>query len=142
MRKEVFGSCTIYLGDNRDLLPGLGPVDSVVTDPPYGIKFMGKKWDYDIPPVETWVKCLNLLKPGGHLLAFAGTRTQHRMAINIEDAGFIIRDMIMWVHSQGFPKSQNISKAIDKVAGVEREIIGTTKGKGGGEFKPNISPKR
>jgi DNA modification methylase len=83
-------------------------VDSIVTDPPYGLSFMGKKWDYDVPSVEIWAECLRVLKPGGHLLAFAGTRTQHRMAVRIEDAGFEIRDMIAWVYSSGFPKSHNM----------------------------------
>jgi DNA modification methylase len=89
-------------------------VDAVVTDPPYGLSFMGKKWDYDVPSVEVWAECLRVLKPGGHLLAFAGTRTQHRMAVRIEDAGFEIRDMIAWVYGSGFPKSLDVSKAIDK----------------------------
>ena len=92
-------------------------VDSIVTDPPYGLSFMGKKWDYDVPSVEVWVECLRVLKPGGHLLAFAGTRTQHRMAVRIEDAGFEIRDMIAWVYGSGFPKSLDVSKAIDKRGG-------------------------
>jgi DNA modification methylase len=99
-------------------------VDSVVTDPPYGLSFMGKKWDYDVPSVEIWEECFRVLKPGGFLLSFAGTRTQHRMAVNIEDAGFEIRDMIAWVYGSGFPKSHNISKAIDKAAGADREVIG------------------
>ena len=89
-------------------------IDSVVTDPPYGLAFMGKRWDYDVPSVEIWAECLRVLKPGGHLLAFAGTRTQHRMAVRIEDAGFEIRDMIAWVYGSGFPKSLDVSKAIDK----------------------------
>lgn len=89
-------------------------IDSVVTDPPYGLAFMGKRWDYDVPGVEIWAECLRVLKPGGHLLAFAGTRTQHRMAVRIEDAGFEIRDMIAWVYGSGFPKSLDVSKAIDK----------------------------
>ena len=93
-------------------------VDSIVTDPPYGLSFMGKKWDYDVPSVEVWAECLRVLKPGGYLLAFAGTRTQHRMAVRIEDAGFEIRDMIAWVYGSGFPKSLDVSKAIDKAAGV------------------------
>jgi site-specific DNA-methyltransferase (adenine-specific) len=96
----------------------------VVTDPPYGLAFMGKRWDYDVPSVEVWAECLRVLKPGGHLLAFAGTRTQHRMAVRIEDAGFEIRDMIAWVYGSGFPKSLDVSKAIDKAAGVEREVVG------------------
>lgn len=99
-------------------------VDSVVTDPPYGLSFMGKKWDYDVPSEEIWAECLRVLKPGGHLLAFAGTRTQHRMSVRIEDAGFEIRDMIAWVYGSGFPKSLDVSKAIDNAAGAEREIIG------------------
>jgi len=98
-------------------------VDSVVTDPPYGLSFMGRKWDYDVPGVEIWAECLRVLKPGGHLLAFAGTRTQHRMAVKIEDAGFEIRDMIAWVYGSGFPKSHDVSKAIDKAAGAEREKV-------------------
>lgn len=90
-------------------------VDSIVTDPPYGLAFMGKKWDYDVPEQAIWEECLRVLKPGGHLLAFAGTRTQHRMAVRIEDAGFEIRDMIAWVYGSGFPKSMDVSKAIDKM---------------------------
>ena len=85
-------------------------VDAIVTDAPYGINFMGKKWDYDVPGVDIWVECLRVLKPGGHLLAFAGTRTQHRMAVRIEDAGFEIRDMIAWVYGSGFPKHQSALK--------------------------------
>lgn len=98
---------------NMDCLDGLrmladNSVDAIVTDPPYGLSFMGKKWDYDVPSVEIWAECLRVLKPGGHLLAFAGTRTQHRMAVRIEDAGFEIRDMIAWVYGSGFPKSKNL----------------------------------
>lgn len=100
-------------------------VDSIVTDPPYGLSFMGKKWDYDVPSEEIWRECLRVLKPGGHLLAFAGTRTQHRMAVRIEDAGFEIRDMIAWIYGSGFPKSLNIGKAVDKLQGNEREVVGT-----------------
>jgi len=99
-------------------------IDAIVTDPPYGLKFMGKKWDHDVPSVEIWREALRILKPGGYLLAFAGTRTQHRMACAIEDAGFEIRDMIAWVYGSGFPKSLDVSKAIDKAAGAEREVIG------------------
>ena len=99
-------------------------VDSIVTDPPYGLNFMGKKWDYDIPSVEIWSECLRVLKPGGHMLASCGTRTQHRMVVNIENAGFEIRDVITHLYGQGFPKSQDISKAIDKAAGAEREVVG------------------
>jgi site-specific DNA-methyltransferase (adenine-specific) len=119
----------LFLGDCFDALRQLpdASVDAVVTDPPYGLSFMGKKWDYDVPSVEVWAECLRVLKPGGHLLAFAGTRTQHRMAVRIEDAGFEIRDMIAWVYGSGFPKSLDVSKAIDKAAGAEREVVGPGK---------------
>lgn len=99
-------------------------VDSIVTDPPYGISFMGKKWDYDVPGVDVWAEALRLLKPGGHILVACGTRTQHRMVVNIEDAGFEIRDTVAWIYGSGFPKSLDVSKAIDKAAGAEREVLG------------------
>lgn len=116
----------LHLGDCLETLRTMpdNSVDSIVTDPPYGLSFMGKRWDYDVPSVEIWAECLRVLKPGGHLLAFAGTRTQHRMAVRIEDAGFEIRDLIAWVYGSGFPKSLDVSKAIDKAAGAEREVIG------------------
>lgn len=117
-------------------------VDSIVTDPPYGLAFMGKKWDYDVPSQAIWEECLRVLKPGGHLLAFAGSRTYHRMAVRIEDAGFDIRDQLMWLYGSGFPKSQNIGKAIDKAAGAKREVVGIAGRSGttrncmeGGDFK-------
>ena len=115
---------TLYHGDCREAMAALpdASVDAVVTDPPYGLSFMGKRWDYDVPGVDVWQQVLRVLKPGGHLLAFAGTRTQHRMAVRIEDAGFEIRDMIAWVYGSGFPKSLDVSKAIDKAAGAEREL--------------------
>ena len=99
-------------------------VDSIVCDPPYGISFMAKKWDYDVPSVEVWKEAMRVLKPGGHALIACGTRTQHRMVCNIEDAGFEIRDVVSWIYGSGFPKSLNISKAIDKAAGEEREVVG------------------
>jgi site-specific DNA-methyltransferase (adenine-specific) len=101
---------TVHHGDCLDVLRTMADasVDSIVTDPPYGLSFMGKRWDYDVPSVEIWAECLRVLKPGGHLLAFAGTRTQHRMAVRIEDAGFEIRDLIAWVYGSGFPKSHNL----------------------------------
>lgn len=110
---------TLLLGDCLDVLSGVEDcsVDSVVCDPPYGLSFMGKRWDYDVPSVAIWRECLRVLKPGGYLLAFAGSRTQHRMAVNIEDAGFEIRDMIAWVYGSGFPKSHNVSCSIDKMSG-------------------------
>jgi DNA modification methylase len=105
----------LHHGDCLEVLRTMADasVDAVVTDPPYGLAFMGKRWDYDVPSVEVWAECLRVLKPGGHLLAFAGTRTQHRMACRIEDAGFEIRDLIMWCYGSGFPKSTDISKRID-----------------------------
>jgi DNA modification methylase/transcriptional regulator with XRE-family HTH domain len=118
-------SFILYHGDCLDQLKRLedNSIDSIVTDPPYGLSFMGKKWDYDVPSQEVWAECLRVLKPGGHLLAFAGTRTQHRMAVRIEDAGFEIRDMIAWVYGSGFPKSLDVSKAIDKANGKhERDL--------------------
>lgn len=120
------GPATLHLGECLAVMRTMADnsVDAIVTDPPYGLSFMGKRWDYDVPAVEVWAECLRVLKPGGHLLAFAGTRTQHRMAVRIEDAGFEIRDMIAWVYGSGFPKSLDVSKAIDKAAGAEREVVG------------------
>ena len=114
-------------GDCIDKLKELenNSIDSIVTDPPYGLSFMGKKWDYDVPSVEIWQECLRVLKPGGHLLAFAGSRTYHRMAVRIEDAGFDIRDQIMWIYGSGFPKSHNVGKSIDKMQGNQRQVVGT-----------------
>jgi site-specific DNA-methyltransferase (adenine-specific) len=128
-RQDIYMKYELKLGDCLDVLRAMPDcsVDSIVTDPPYGLSFMGKKWDYDVPSVEVWEECLRVLKPGGHLLAFAGTRTQHRMAVRIEDAGFEIRDMIAWVYGSGFPKSLDVSKAIDKAAGAEREVIGPSR---------------
>ena len=102
-------------GDCLEVLKTLpdNSVDAVVTDSPYGLKFMGKKWDYDVPSVEFWKEAYRVLKHGGHVLSFGGTRTYHRMVVNIEDAGFEIRDQIMWLYGSGFPKSLNIGKAID-----------------------------
>jgi DNA modification methylase len=115
----------LHHGDCLEVMRGIADasVDSIVTDPPYGLSFMGKRWDYDVPSADIWRECLRVLKPGGHLLAFAGTRTQHRMAARIEDAGFEIRDMIAWVYGSGFPKSLDVSKAIDKAAGVEFDAV-------------------
>jgi DNA modification methylase len=114
---------TLHHGDCLEVLRTMpdNSVDSIVTDPPYGLSFMGKKWDYDVPSEDIWRECLRVLKPGGHLLAFAGTRTQHRMAVRIEDAGFEIRDMLAWVYGSGFPKSLDVSKAIDKVDAAEEQ---------------------
>ena len=104
-------------------------VDSIVTDPPYELGFMGKSWDASgiAFNIEVWQEALRVIKPGGHLIAFSGSRTYHRMAVAIEDAGFQIRDQIMWVYGSGFPKSHNISKGIDKASDFEGEVIGTEK---------------
>ena len=103
---------TLHEGDCLDILKSLPQqsVHSVVTDPPYGLSFMGRKWDYDVPSVDVWREVLRVLKPGGHLLSFAGTRTYHRMVVAIEDAGFEIRDQIGWLYGSGFPKSRNLSE--------------------------------
>lgn len=121
----------LRLGDNMESLKKLpdNSIDSVVTDPPYGINFMGKKWDYQVPTKEFWEEVMRVLKPGGHILSFCGTRTYHRMVVNIEDAGFEIRDCISWLYGSGFPKSHNIGKAIQKATG-EVKVIGTKKGAG------------
>jgi site-specific DNA-methyltransferase (adenine-specific) len=110
-------------------------VDSIVTDPPYELGFMGKSWDASgiAFNIEVWQEALRVLKPGGHLIAFSGSRTYHRMAVAIEDAGFQIRDQIMWVYGSGFPKSLDVSKAIDKAAGAERERVPYTGGIASGQ---------
>ena len=97
-------SASVVCGDCLEVMAGMegGSVDSVVTDPPYGLSFMGKDWDRDVPGVAYWKQVYRVLKPGGHLLSFAGTRTYHRMACAIEDAGFEIRDTMMWLYGSGF----------------------------------------
>ncbi len=131
MTELIHGDCIEVLRAMPDC-----SVDAVVTDPPYGLSFMGKRWDYDVPSVEVWAECLRVLKPGGHLLAFAGTRTQHRMAVRIEDAGFEIRDMIAWVYGSGFPKSLNLKgdwqgwgtalkPALEPITVARKPLIGT-----------------
>src|SRR5690606_14764012 len=113
------GDCLEVMADMAD-----NSIDAIVTDPPYGLGFMGKEWDA-LPPGEEWAReCLRVLKPGGHLLAFGGSRTWHRLAVAVEDAGFEIRDSIAWLYGSGFPKSLDVSKAIDKAAGAEREVVG------------------
>jgi len=122
---------TLYQGDCIDTMRRLpdNSVDAIITDPPYGLEFMGKDWDGFGTPLgfQTWTQAWasearRILKPGAHLLAFAGTRTYHRMASGVEDAGFEIRDCIAWMYGSGFPKSLDVSKAIDKAAGAEREV--------------------
>ena len=153
MKKEIKDNYSLLLGDNIQLMKTLedNSIHSVVTDPPYGLTsivkrfgksnsadaqygtdgvfkrsskgFMGKEWDADVPSVEFWREVYRILKPGGHILSFGGTRTYHRMATAIEDAGFEIRDQLQWIYASGFPKSHNIGKAIDKIQGNEREVI-------------------
>jgi len=124
MNKILQGDCLIKLKELED-----NSIDSIVTDPPYELGFMGKSWDNTgiANNKEMWAECLRVLKPGGYLLSFGGTRTYHRMASAIEDAGFEVRDMIEWVYGSGFPKSLNIGKAVDKLQGNEREVLGTRK---------------
>ena len=115
----VCGDCLEVMRDWPDCC-----VDTIITDPPYGLGFMGKGWDHGVPGVDSWTAFLRIAKPGAILMAFGGTRTWHRLACAIEDAGWEIRDTIMWVYGQGWPKGQDISKAIDKEAGAERKRIG------------------
>jgi DNA modification methylase len=123
----TIGNVTVHHGNCLDILPTLPDcsVDSVVTDPPYELGFMGKKWDASgiAYRVDLWSEVLRVLKPGGHLLAFGGTRTYHRMAVAIEDAGFEIRDSIHWIYGSGFPKSHDVSKGIDKVNGEPDRLL-------------------
>jgi len=113
-------------------------IDTIITDPPYGLEFMGKKWDYDVPSIEVFKEMLRVIKPGGTLLCFAGTRTQHRMAVNIEDAGWILKDCIMWLYGSGFPKATDISKQLDKKEGKERDKMPNPKAKQQTESKGTI----
>ena len=125
------GDYKLYQGSMLDMLQVIAPnsIDAVLTDPPYELGFMGKSWDNSgiAFQADTWRKCYSVLKSGGYLLAFGGTRTFHRIACAIEDAGFEIRDTIMWLYGSGFPKSMNIGLAIDKKLGIDSEVIGTYK---------------
>lgn len=118
---------TLHLGDCRTVLATLddNSIDAIVCDPPYELGFMGKAWDNSgiAYNVTVWQQCLRVLKPGGHLVAFGGSRTYHRLAVAIEDAGFEIRDQIQWIYGSGFPKSLDVSKAMDKQAGAVREVV-------------------
>ena len=118
----------VLQGDCLDEMARLGAdsIDAIVTDPPYGLSFMDKEWDHGVPGEHFWREALRVAKPGAHLLAFGGTRTYHRLACAIEDAGWEIRDCLGWLYGQGFPKSLDVSKAIDKAAGAEREVTGRT----------------
>lgn len=118
---------TLHSGDCLEVMPTLpeSSVDAIVTDPPYGLEFMGERWDRGVPGVEFWKQALRVLKPGGHLLAFGGSRTYHRLACAIEDAGFEIRDQMLWIYGTGFPKGVDVSRAIDTQLGAERTVVGT-----------------
>ena len=109
----------ILNGDNRGILKTIesNSIDSIITDPPYGIAFLGKDWDANTGALETYQECVRVLKPGGHILAFSAARTYHHLAITLEQAGFEIRDQIMWIYSSGFPKSQDVGKSIDRQSG-------------------------
>ena len=131
MRIEDLGGATLINGDCREVMAAMpeNSVDSVVCDPPYGLNFMGKGWDHGVPGVGFWVEALRVAKPGAHLLAFGGTRTHHRLMCAIEDAGWEIRDTVMWVYGSGFPKSINPGKVVIgqledalRRSGVEGEI--------------------
>lgn len=124
-------SWQIINGNNIDVLKTYedNTFDSIITDPPYGIEFLGKEWDKNTGAMETWEQCFRVLKPGGHLLAFSAARTYHHLATNVEMAGFEIRDQLMWLYGSGFPKAQDIGKAIQKRQGVEE----TKSSKGAGK---------
>lgn len=122
----------LHLGDCLEVMAELpeNSVDTILTDPPYGLEFMGKDWDRGVPGVAFWEQALRVAKPGAMLLAMGGTRTFHRLVVAIEDAGWIVRDSMAWLYGSGFPKSHNISKGIDKKAGAKREKLGRVKGCG------------
>jgi site-specific DNA-methyltransferase (adenine-specific) len=130
---------TLYCGDLRQVLPTLpaSSVDFVVTDPPYGLGFMEKDWDHEVPGPEYWRAIARVCKPGALLLAFGGTRTYHRLCCAIEDAGWEIRDGLMWLYGQGFPKAADVGKMIDKSKGAVREVVGTKLGQRGYSLADN-----
>jgi len=124
---------TLHWGDLREVLPGLPPnsIDCVCTDPPYGLGFMEKDWDHEVPGPEYWRAVGRVCKPGAFLLAFGGTRTYHRLTCAIEDAGWETRDGLVWLCGQGMPKCGDIGKLIDKAKGAKREVVGTKLGRPG-----------
>ena len=140
---------TILQGDNRQTLKTIpdNSIDAIVTDPPYGIDFLGKDWDANTGALETYQECLRVLKPGGHILAFSAARTYHHLAITLEQAGFEIRDQIMWIYSSGFPKSMDVGRQIQKSLGVKEKT--TIKGgarpsdkQTGGRAKDKVESKQ
>ena len=130
---------TLYCGDLREILPTLpeASVDFAVTDPPYGLSFMEKDWDHEVPGPEYWRAIARMCKPGAMMLAFGGTRTYHRLTCAIEDAGWEIRDALMWLYGQGMPKCGDIGKLIDKAQGAKRAVVGTKLGKPGYSLADN-----
>lgn len=124
-QESILDKATLFHGNNMEALSKLADnsIDSVVTDPPYGISYLNNSWDIQVPTIEFWKEVYRVLKPGGHVLSFSSARTYHRMTINIELAGFEIRDQIMWMYGQGMPKSQNIGKNVDKIQGNERRVV-------------------
>jgi site-specific DNA-methyltransferase (adenine-specific) len=139
---EIGDGNFIYHGDNMDVLRSLpdNSIDSIVTDPPYGLKFMKEKWDHDVPSKEFWKECLRVIKPGGYVLSFGGCKTYHRMVVNVEDAGFEIRDCLMWIFGEGMPKSHNVGLRIDKSLGYPNRghrISMASRTHPDGTFEPN-----
>ena len=132
---------TIYHGDCREIMPHLEPIETCITDPPYGLSFMGKDWDHGVPGIRFWEIIRDALLPGAICLSFGGTRTFHRLTCAIEDAGFEIRDCLMWLYGSGFPKSLDVSKAIDKAARAEREVVGKYKQPDGANRQRGSGPR-
>jgi site-specific DNA-methyltransferase (adenine-specific) len=124
-QETILDKATLFYGNNMEALSKLADnsIDSVVTDPPYGISYLNNTWDIQVPTIEFWKEVYRVLKPGGHILSFSSARTYHRMTINIELAGFEIRDQIMWMYGQGMPKSQNVGKKVDEIQGNERRVV-------------------
>lgn len=124
-QETILDKAILFHGNNMEALSKLADnsIDSVVTDPPYGISYLNNTWDIQVPTIEFWKEVYRVLKPGGHVLSFSSARTYHRMTINIELAGFEIRDQIMWMYGQGMPKSQNVGKKVDEIQGNERRVV-------------------
>ena len=127
-------SWTLVKGDVLSTLAPMGDnsFDGLFMDSPYGLTFMEKKWDEELPSVEVCQELLRVAKPGSHLLAFGSPKTYHRLACHLEDAGWQVRDCLMWLYAEGFPKSLDMSKAIDKKLGAKREVVGTKRNPNGG----------
>lgn len=120
---------TLHKGDCLEVMKTMpdNSIDFVVCDPPYGLNFMGKKWDDTVPNIDIWKEALRICKPGSMLAAFGGSRTHHHLMIALEQAGWEIRDVMFWLYASGFPKSLDVSKAIDKELGYQRKVIGIKK---------------